>query len=175
MRKLIPRSSGLEPDNYEIIRRYAENLDAVKRLTKAVMEDPNEYCLGEDAEDFLLIASQAINGIELLIGLLQNPTPDILTKMEEEALTGNSGEAKSNFWTRLKYKVFDAFYSKAGLLRFCEATIEYFDYGKIIVESIEKTILDSTIGKTVSEFFGFAKQVLSSVKNRAAEDVLDRP
>ena len=97
MRKLLPRNSGLEPNEFEIIRRYAENLDAVKRITKAVMEDPNEYCLGEDAEDFLLIASQAIDAIDHLVGLLQNPTPDITKKMEQEALTGNSGEAKSNF------------------------------------------------------------------------------
>ena len=86
--------------------------------------------------------------------------------MKEEGITGNSGEAKANLWTRLNKKVFDFFYSKAGLFKFCEATIESLDYGKIIVESIEKAILDSPLGKSVSEFFGFGKQVFSSVKNR---------
>ncbi len=57
-----------------------------------------------------------------------------------------------------------------NVLKFFETTIEFFDYGKSIVESIEKSILDTTIGKTISEFIGFTKQILSSAKNRAAAD-----
>ena len=107
MKNKHKRDKRLSPDNREIRRRIAEELDFLGWLCYEMVEDEESYIPGEYVIEFReawIAADERIK--ELITGLVGEPASNKIVISDEglsqEGLTGPQGEAKTNMWRRLR-------------------------------------------------------------------------
>mgnify|MGYP001805116685 CR=1 FL=1 len=122
----------LVPLNEEIYRRIAEELDFCRRLLLDIIENPNDYCLGENHQDINNMSTEFLTDADTMIvnligrsesdnseSIRRNPAVNA-NKAVEERVVGASGESKTNIWRRLREKAeFFIFGGGRALLHKC--------------------------------------------------------